>query len=134
MQIRHLMLGLVGAAALTLTIACGDARRAERVDNDTTTADRVDESWKRDRDEFIARREAELERYDNRWNDYKERANTKSKRAWDEVKEESAGMRRELSELKNASKDNWEAAKNRMDNGWDKFESKMKDIFDSDKR
>ena len=134
MQFRQFMLGLVGAAALTVTIACGDARRADRVDNDTTMADRVDDSWMRERDAYIERREADLERYDNRWNEYKERANAKSRRAWDEVKEESAGMRRELSELKNSSKDNWEAAKNRMDNGWDKFEGKMKDIFGDDNR
>jgi hypothetical protein len=134
MNIRHIMLGVVGAAALTFTMACGDADRADRVDS-PVAADRMDnDNWMRERDEYIAERENELNDIDSRWDSYQNRANAKSREAWNDVKQETAGMRRELNELKNASRENWEEAKARMDSGWDSFENKVNDVFDADER
>jgi hypothetical protein len=128
------MLGLVGAAALTLTMACGDADRADRVDS-PVAAERMDnDNWMRERDEYIAERENELNDIESRWDSYQSRANARARAAWNDVKQETAGMRRELNELKNASRENWEEAKARMDSGWDSFENKVNDVFDADER
>jgi hypothetical protein len=128
------MLGLVGAAALTLTMACGDADRADRVDS-PVAAERMDnDNWMRERDEYIAERENELNDIESRWDSYQSRANARARAAWNDVKQETVGMRRELNELKNASRENWEEAKARMDSGWDSFENKVNDVFDADER
>jgi hypothetical protein len=92
------------------------------------------DNWMRERDEYIAERENELNDIESRWDAYQNRASAQSRRAWDEVKQETAGMRRELNELKNATRENWEEAKARMDSGWDRFENKVNDVFDADER
>jgi hypothetical protein len=135
MKIREMLLGFAGVAALALTGACSDTRRAQNTPSETpmTSADRVDDdNWMRDRDEYVNRREKELDEYDRRWNEHKNNASAKSRRAWDDVKDESSGLRRELRELKNSTKENWQEAKAKLDSGWDKFETKMKDVFDTD--
>ena len=134
MKIRNLMLGLVGAVALTFTMACGDADRADRVDSPAAAGRMDDDNWMRERDEYIAERERELNDVEARWENFQNRANAESRQAWNEVKQETAGMRRELNELRNASRENWEEAKARMDSGWDRFENRVNDVFDADER
>jgi hypothetical protein len=135
MRIHRLLLGLAGAAVLTFTTACSDTRRAENTPADppVASADRTtDEAWVRERDEYVTRRERELDDYDRRWENFKNKASDKSRRTWNEVKEESSGLRRELRDLKNATKENWNEAKRRLDSGWDRFETKMRDVFTDD--
>jgi hypothetical protein len=134
MYIRHPLLALIGTAALTFTVACSDQRRgkAER-ESPTATAERTDtDNWARERDEYVAQRQRELADVDRRWENFKSKASAKSRTAWNEVREESAGLRRELNELRNSSKESWSEAKRRIDAGWEKFEAKVRDAFTND--
>jgi hypothetical protein len=75
--------------ALILTAGCGrdDRGTADRTDMPATTADRTaDTDWMRDRDEYIARRENELDEIERRWDNYQGTASEKSRLAWNEVK------------------------------------------------
>jgi hypothetical protein len=133
-KIRYLLTALAGGLFL-LVSACSDTRRSESAPSGTpaASADRVDnDTWARERDAYVTRRERELEEYDQRWENFKAKANAKSRRAWADLKEETSGMRRELSELRASSKENWEEAKRKMDSGWEKFEGKVRDVFDGD--
>ena len=134
-NLHHLILGLVGAAALTFTSACSRTERADREMDSPSTADRIEnDSWMSERNEYIARRENELNDIEARWQRFENRASAESRQAWNEVKEQTAGLRRELSELKAASRETWEEAKGRMDAGWERFEDKVDNIFGGDNR
>jgi hypothetical protein len=41
-------------------------------------------------------------------------------------------MRRHLNDLKNSSKETWEASKRTLDEGWDRFETKVRGVFQDD--
>jgi hypothetical protein len=134
MNFRHLLVTFAGAAALTFMAACSDTRRADRPAGTDATADRLDADWMRERDEYVTRRERELNDVDQRWENFKDRASAKSRSAWNELKEETTGIRRDLSELRTSSRESWEDAKRGMDARWEEFERDVNDVFSTDDR
>jgi hypothetical protein len=136
MKIRNFLTAVLGVAVLGVTIGCTENRRAEQAPTETPveSADRADRDWTAERDEYIARRERQLDEYESRWENFQDTASAKSRAAWNEVKEESAELRAELRDLRGASKEKWEAGKRKLDNGWDRFETKVRGVFDDDDR
>jgi hypothetical protein len=115
-------------------IGCGrnNGNNADRSADNTTTANPPAppaDQWLVDRDAYINRRQQDLDELQQRWDNTKDKADRKSKRAWSEMKEQTAGLRHDLDEAKNSTKDTWDATRQKLDESWNRIENKTRGVF-----
>jgi hypothetical protein len=138
MTFRNVGLTLLGLAVLTTTIGCRETRTAEedRAERPAAAGTRgtAETDWTAERDEYIARREGELDELDRRWENFRDQAGARSRAAWERAQKESSELRRELRELRTASGDAWEQGKQRIDARWQTFEANVQEVFGSHER
>jgi hypothetical protein len=130
---QSILFGTVGLLVVAAGIGCGKGSQsnADRAVDNTTAANQPApvNDWTVDRDSYISRRQQDLDELQQRWDLAKEKADRKSKRAWKEMEEQTVTMRHDLDEAKNATKDAWDATRQKLDEGWNRIENKTKDVF-----
>jgi hypothetical protein len=123
----------VGLLVVAVAIGCGkDNRTADRSADTTTAATQPAtpaNDWTLDRDSYITRRQQDLDELQQRWDIAKDKADRKSKRAWNEMKDQTATLRHDLDVAKSATKETWDATKQKLDETWDHIQNKAHDVF-----
>jgi len=132
---HSILFGTLGLGLLVWAAGIGCGRSGN------TTADRsADNSaatqpaptvndWTVDRDAYIARRQQDLDELQQRWDLNKDKADRQAKRAWKDMQEQTVSMRHDLDEAKNATKDTWEATRQKLDEGWNRIQNKTDKVF-----
>jgi hypothetical protein len=131
---QSILFGAVGLLVVAVGIGCSRDNRnnADRAVDNTTAASLAAQpanDWTVDRDAYIARRQQDLDELQQRWDLTKEKADRKSRRAWDEMKEQTAGLRHDLDEAKTATKDTWDGSRQKLDESWNRIENKTREVF-----
>ena len=134
MKTQSILFGTLGLLVVAAAIGCGKDNRstADRSADNTTAASQPAPpatDWTADRDAYIARRQQDMDALDRQWDSFKDKADRKSKRAWNETKEQTAALRHDLDEAKNSTKETWDATKQKLDADWDRVENKVHDVF-----
>ena len=134
MKTQSILFGTVGLLVVAVAIGCGKDNRsnADRSADNTTAASQPAppvNDWTLDRDSYIARRQQDLDELDRQWDIAKDKATKQSKRAWNEMKEQTTGLRHDLDEAKNATKETWDTTKQKLDESWDRIQNKAHDVF-----
>lgn len=134
MKTQSILFGAVGLLVVAVGIGCSRDNRnnADRAVDNTTAASLAAQpanDWTVDRDAYIARRQQDLDELQQRWDLTKEKADRKSRRAWDEMKEQTAGLRHDLDEAKTATKDTWDGSRQKLDESWNRIENKTREVF-----
>lgn len=139
MKTQSILFGTVGFLLVAVAIGCGsnNAPNADRSADNTTAASQPAPppapDWTVDRDSYITRRQQDLDEIDHQWDTFKDKANRKSRRAWEDMKQETAGLRHDLDEAKNATKETWDSTRQKLDERWNRIENKKHDTFGDDK-
>jgi len=131
---QSILFGAVGLLVVAIGIGCSRDNRnnADRAVDNTTAASQAAQpanDWTVDRDAYIARRQQDLDELQQRWDLAKEKADRKSRRAWDEMKDQTAGLRHDLDEAKTATKDTWDGTRQKLDESWNRIENKTREVF-----
>ncbi len=134
MKTQSILFGTVGLLAISLAIGCGKDNRttADRSADNTPAASQPAPSaddWILDRDSYITRRRQDLDELQQRWDIAKDKADAKSKRAWKEMKDQTVGLRHDLDEAKTATKETWDATRQKLDESWNRIQNKAPDAF-----
>ena len=134
MKTQSIFFGTVGLLVVAMGIGCGKDSRstADRSADNTIAASQPAppaNDWILDRDSYIARRQQDLDELQQRWDLAKDKADRKSKRAWNEVKDQTAGLRHDLDEAKTATKETWDGTRQKLDESWNRIENKTRKVF-----
>jgi hypothetical protein len=131
---KSVLFGTVGLFVIAAGIGCSRDNRnnADRSVDNTTAASQptpLADQWIADRDAYISRRQQDLDELQQRWDLAKDKADRKSKRAWNEMKDQTASLRHDLDEAKTTTKDTWDATRQKLDESWNRIENKTRDVF-----
>jgi hypothetical protein len=131
---QSILFGTVGLLAIAVAIGCGsnNPTTADRSADNTPAASQPapsPDAWIVDRDSYISRRQQDLDELQQRWDLTKDKADRKSKRAWNEMKDQAASLRHDLDEAKTATKETWDATRQKLDETWNRIQNKAPDAF-----
>jgi hypothetical protein len=132
---QSILFGTVGLLVIAAGIGCSSSNNADRaVDNTAATQPAPPPNdWTVDRDAYISRRQQDLDELQQRWDIAKDKADSKSRRAWDGMRDQTTGLRHDLDQAKNATRDTWDGTRQKLDESWNRIENKTRDVFGNEK-